>query len=213
MFDRRDRSGNRRDRSFEYQDAPFNRPAQPSFDRPARGGFGAAEVTHHSVRATVKWYNSTKGFGFVSPEDGTPDAFLHASALQAAGHDAISDGTTIVCDLSRGPKGPQVAAIHSVDASTATPSSRPPRAPREERSGGFGGPAAGDGETVEGSVKWFNEAKGFGFIAPSNGGKDIFVHANALNRSGVQGLAEGDEVRVTVKQGMKGPEAERIELI
>lgn len=184
------------------------------YDRPQRGGHRAPEITHSNIRATVKWFNPTKGFGFVTPEDGSPDAFLHATIVQFAGHDALADGTTIVCDLSRGPKGPQVANIHSVDTSTATAGA--PRASAGPSRGGYrdqGGYAGGgDSETVDGTVKWFNVTKGFGFIAPSDGGKDIFVHKSALDRSGLDGIADGEQVRVTVRQGAKGPEAIRIEL-
>lgn len=190
------------------------------FDRPPRQGFRAPEITKSNVTATVKWFNPTKGFGFVSPEDGSPDAFLHVSAVQAAGHDSLDEGTTITCDLARGPKGPQVANIHTVDASTASRSARPPRA----GGGGFdrGGPRGGydswgdsssGGEEVEGTVKWFNADKGFGFITPSTGGKDVFVHVNVLRRSGMQTLQEGDQVRVTVRQGQKGPEAGKVEYL
>lgn len=190
------------------------------YDRPQRGGHRAPEITHRNVRATVKWFNPTKGFGFVTPEDGSPDAFLHATIVQFAGHDALADGTTIVCDLSRGPKGPQVANIHSVDTSTATAGSSSPRA--SSGGGGGGGMSrggyrdqggfSGDSEVVDGTVKWFNVTKGFGFIAPADGGKDIFVHKSALDRSGLDGIADGEQVRVTVRQGAKGPEAIRIEL-
>ncbi|HYD67205.1 cold-shock protein [Azospirillum sp.] len=180
------------------------------FDRPQRNAFRAPEITHRNIRATVKWFNPTKGFGFVTPEDGSPDAFLHSTVLQFSGHDALADGTTIVCDLSRGPKGPQVANIHSVDTSTAAPG-RPQRAPRD--SGGWGDHGGGATETVEGTVKWFNVTKGFGFIAPVSGGKDIFVHIRALEKSGLDGLADGEQVRVTVRQGAKGPEAERVEVV
>ena len=190
------------------------------YDRPQRGGHRAPEITHRNVRATVKWFNPTKGFGFVTPEDGSPDAFLHATIVQFAGHDALADGTTIVCDLSRGPKGPQVANIHSVDTSTATAGS----SPRASSGGGGGGGGmsrggyrdqggfSGDSEVVDGTVKWINVTKGFGFIAPADGGKDIFVHKSALDRSGLDGIADGEQVRVTVRQGAKGPEAIRIEL-
>jgi cold shock protein len=193
------------------------------FDRPPRQGFRAPEITKSNVTATVKWFNPTKGFGFVSPEDGSPDAFLHVSAVQAAGYDALDEGTTISCDLARGPKGPQVASIHSVDASTAQSSPRPPRA--GAGGGGFdrggydrggydrGGYDAGGGEEVSGTVKWFNADKGFGFITPSTGGKDVFVHVNVLRRSGMQTLQEGDQVRVTVRQGQKGPEAGKVEYL
>lgn len=206
------------------------------FDRPQRNNnsFRAPEITQRDIRATVKWFNATKGFGFVTPDDGSPDAFLHSTVLQFSGHDSLDEGATIVCDLSRGPKGPQVATIHSVDTSTSAPS-RPARAPRERDSwgndGGYGGGNSygggrdsygggrdsydndsGDGETVDGTVKWFNVTKGFGFIAPSTGGKDIFVHIRALERSGIQGLSDGEQVRVTIRQGAKGPEAQRVEL-
>ncbi len=200
------------------------------FDRPQRNNsFRAPEITQRDIRATVKWFNSTKGFGFVTPEDGSPDAFLHSTVLQFSGHDSLDEGATIVCDLSRGPKGPQVATIHSVDLSTAAPSSRPARPARDRDSGwgndgGYGGggnsyggghDSYGDsdsGETVDGTVKWFNVTKGFGFIAPASGGKDIFVHIRALERSGIQSLADGEQVRVSIRQGAKGPEAQRVEL-
>ncbi|HYH37511.1 MAG TPA: cold-shock protein [Azospirillum sp.] len=197
------------------------------YDRPQRGGFRASapEITQRNITATVKWYNPEKGFGFVTPEDGSPDAFLHASAVQFAGHDSLPEGTTVVCDLSRGPKGPQVAALHSVDKSTAQ--ERPSRGggggygDRPSRGGGYGGgggydrygdQGGGGGEVVDGTVKWFNVTKGFGFIAPDNGGKDVFVHVKAVERSGLSGLQDGERVRITVRQGQKGPEAERIEL-
>ena len=200
------------------------------FDRPQRSSFRAPEITQRDIRATVKWFNATKGFGFVTPDDGSPDAFLHSTVLQFCGHDSLPEGATITCDLSRGPKGPQVATIHAVDTSTAAPSR--PRAPRERdswgndggygggsrggySSGGYGGDSYGDsdsGETVDGTVKWFNVSKGFGFIAPSTGGKDIFVHIRALERSGISGLDDGAQVRVTIRQGAKGPEAQRIEM-
>ena len=201
------------------------------FDRPQRSNsFRAPEITQRNVRATVKWFNATKGFGFVTPEDGSPDAFLHASALQLLGHDSLPEGATITCDLSRGPKGPQVATLTDVDLSTASASPRSDSRPRRDDSygggygggfggggfsgGGFGGGYAEDGpeETVDGTVKWFNSSKGFGFIAPASGGKDIFVHIRALERSGVAMLADGEQVRVTVRQGVKGPEAQRVEV-
>ncbi|WP_029008185.1 cold-shock protein [Azospirillum halopraeferens] len=194
------------------------------YDRAPRGGFRASapEITQRNITATVKWYNPDKGFGFVTPEDGSPDAFLHASAVQFSGHDSLPEGTTVVCDLSRGPKGPQVAALHSVDTSTAT-GDRPRGGSRGGSSygGGGGGSRRGGwddagsssgGEVVDGTVKWFNATKGFGFIAPDSGGKDVFVHAKAIERSGLSGLSDGERVRITVRQGMKGPEAERVEL-
>ncbi len=72
--------------------------------------------------------------------------------------------------------------------------------------------AVATGEEITGTVKWFNAQKGFGFITPENGGKDVFVHISALNRSGMSDLREGQVVRVQVVQGRKGPEAGSISL-
>ena len=82
--------------------------------------------------------------------------------------------------------------------------------------GGFGAPRRGfdapvaSGPEQQGTVKWYNQAKGFGFIAPEDGGKDVFVHASALRRAGLTELAEGQRVTIQVTQGQKGPEAASI---
>jgi cold shock protein len=181
-------------RNFGY--AP---PRGPQFDSPSGP----------SVRATVKWYNPDKGFGFVELADGSGDAFLHASVVERSGHASVPPGATLEVRAGPGPKGAQVTEIVSLDASTA--SQEPPRRARPER------PAypAADRPTVEeaGTVKWFNSAKGFGFIGPDRGGKDIFVHASALDRSGLTGLTEGQRVAVDVADGQKGPEAVSLRLI
>jgi CspA family cold shock protein len=77
------------------------------------------------------------------------------------------------------------------------------------RRGGFDSPAA-SGPEQQGTVKWYNQAKGFGFIAPEDGGKDVFVHASALRRAGLTELAEGQRVTIQITQGQKGPEAASI---
>lgn len=199
--------------------------SMPSFgERPAfgggdRGGFaprrgaGGPQVVASGpeVGATVKWFNSEKGFGFVELADGTGDVFLHANALSQAGHQGVSPGATLVVRIGQGPKGRQVAEVISVDESTAQPER--PRAPRP----GFGSRPAGRpapdlsmAEDTRGTVKWYNSVKGFGFITPESGGKDIFVHASALERSGLSALNEGQGVNVKVVQGQKGPEAAEV---
>ena len=59
------------------------------------------------IRGTVKWFNTVKGFGFMTPADGTGDVFVHLSALRAAGHESVDEGTTLVCKVVQGPKGLQ----------------------------------------------------------------------------------------------------------
>jgi CspA family cold shock protein len=181
-------------RNFGY--AP---PRSAQFDSPS----GPA------VHAVVKWYNPEKGFGFVTLADGSGDAFLHVSVVERAGHGSVPPGASIEVRAGPGPKGPQVTELLSVDASTA--GQEPPRRPRPERPSY----APVDRPTVEelGTVKWYNSTKGFGFIAPDHGGKDIFVHASALERSGVMDLADEQRVAVDVAEGQKGPEAVRLRLI
>lgn len=64
---------------------------------------------------------------------------------------------------------------------------------------------------MTGTVKWFNEAKGFGFITPDNGGKDVFVHHSAIQGSGFKTLAEGQKVKFELQQGPKGPSAANVQ--
>ncbi|MBB2172109.1 MULTISPECIES: cold-shock protein [Gluconacetobacter] len=189
--------------------------------RPMGGGGAPSQViaSGPEISASVKWFNSEKGFGFVELADGSGDVFLHANALAQSGHSSVSPGTTLVVRIGQGPKGRQVASVSSVDESTAQPE-RPrgfgagPGAPRAP--GGFGGrparpaPDLSQAQDMRGIVKWYNATKGFGFITPETGGKDIFVHASALERSGLTGLTEGQTANVQVVQGQKGPEAASI---
>ncbi len=163
---------------------------------PSPAAFGPSQP------ATVKWFNPEKGFGFVAMSDGSGDAFLHCAVLQRAGHDSVAEGTSLEVRVGPGQKGLQVTEVVSVDPTTAAPS----RGPRPQ-SAGPRDRAAPSGPTVEttGTVKWFNPTKGFGFIAPQDGGKDIFVHMSVLGS--LRTLNEGQVVRVSVRQGAKGPEA------
>jgi CspA family cold shock protein len=134
------------------------------------------------VQAVVKWYNPNKGFGFVELADGSGDAFLHVSIVERGGHSSVPPGATLEVRSGPGPKGRQVTEILSVDSSTTQQD--PPRRARPEPMY----PSADQAVVEEsGTVKWYNAMKGFGFIASDRGGKDIFVHASTLERSGSRG--------------------------
>lgn len=149
-------------------------------------------------RATVKWFNPTKGFGFVTPSDGGADAFLHISVVEQAGHSDLPEGTIIDCYIAKGKKGPQVEMINNV-LSFGTASA--------------GGAPSSPGGTVEGVVKFYNGEKGFGFVSPDGGGKDVFVGNRVIERSGLNSLEAGQRVRLTIKVGQKGPMADTVSLL
>ncbi len=173
--------------------------------------------TAPEVQATVKWFNAEKGYGFAALTDGSGDVFLHVNALQSAGYQTVSPGATLRVRVGQGQKGRQINQVLSVDESTAeAPSSRPSGGGRPRPQGGGGGHRSVDlGSAVEmkGTVKWYRAEKGFGFITPEAGGKDVFIHATVLERAGLGPLREGQTVRMGVVQGVKGAEAGTISLL
>src|SRR5579864_2011976 len=158
----------------------------------------------------IKWFNRSKGFGFIIPNDGSGDVFLPLSALERAGHSEAPDGASVIFDWTQGPKGRAVSQVVEMDISTAAP-----RAPRENRFRGRDGQGGEGGATelLDGVVKWYDPARGFGFVLPNDGSKDIFVHITALRRSGIEMLEPGQAVRMTVAQARRGREAASIQLI
>jgi len=198
-----------RRRGFDDDDfSPRDRQRQPSrsthrsVDEAGPSSYPTSSAPQASV--TVSWFNPEKGFGFVKGTDGS-DAFLHIRALEAAGHQSVSPGATLKVRLGQGLKGPQVMEVFEVDNSTAQAGA--PERPQRSHS-----PMGGPEMEGQGTVKWYNGDKGFGFIGLEGGEKDVFVHATVVARSGLAVLTEGQKVDVKYAMGKKGPEAKSIQL-
>ncbi|NNE82832.1 MAG: cold shock domain-containing protein [Alphaproteobacteria bacterium] len=148
--------------------------------------------------AIVKWFNPIKGYGFVQPNDGTGDAFVHVSVLEAAGHRDLPDGAAVECEISDGAKGPTVTTIFSVTLPEGGVEAAEVAEP--------------DGPLIEGVVKFFDANKGYGFVVPDDGGPDIFISGRVVASSGLRMLEPETRVRVGTQKGDKGPLAVVVEL-
>jgi len=152
------------------------------------------------VKLHLKWFNGTKGFGFLVPEDESFDAFLHITTLQECGMHFLGEGAVLMCTLFDGQKGKQVKeVVEVIEQGTVN---MMPEINAED--GTF---------TMSGLVKWYKPEKGFGFIIPDDGMKDVFIHKSLLDKLEIEELEAGQRVRVTLKSVDKGREAVDIQIV
>ncbi len=158
------------------------------------------------ISGHVKWYDSGKGYGFIVPDDGGADVLLHVTALRKDGFQTAQEGMRVVCEAIRRAKGLQVLKIISLDASTAVNHCewRAPRTHVQVAS-------AGRFEIVV--VKWFNRARGFGFLTQGDGTQDIFIHMETLRHYGIAELRPGESLLARFGDGPKGLMAAEVRLL
>lgn len=170
----------------------------------SRGGFGGgagggfrgmpAQVVG-TGKGVVKFFNAQKGFGFIQRDDGGSDVFVHISSVERAGLEGLAEGQELEFNLvDRGGKVSAADLQVVGDVIPVEAASRPAATPQRELTG----------EKATGTVKFFNGTKGFGFITRDDGQPDAFVHISAVERSGLQGINEGDRLEFDLEVDRRG---------
>src|ERR1700730_15655753 len=149
------------------------------------------------ISGVIQWFDASRGYGFIVPDNGWPDVLLHVTVLRRDGYQTAYEGARLVCECVQRAKGYQAFRIISMDESTAIHPAQmlPPRTHVSVT------PTSG---LERAQVKWFNRLRGFGFLTCGVGTPDIFVHMETLRRFGVTELRPGQFVLVRFGPGPKG---------
>ena len=156
------------------------------------------------VEGRIKWFDATRGFGFLVSDQVEGDVLVHFSVLRDHGRRSLPEGALVECIAERQERGFQARKVLAIDVSKALPGAVKPAMPTVERADRKAlAEAAGPFEPVE--VKWFNRVKGYGFVNRiDDPASDIFVHMETVRLAGIVDLQPGDRVAARVAEGRKG---------
>ena len=157
------------------------------------------------VTGRVKWFDATRGFGFLVSEELDGDVLLHFSVLREHGRRSVPEGAIIECVPVRLERGLQAKRIISIDLSSALPQQPRSSIPASERADRKAlSEAAGEFEPVE--VKWFNRVRGYGFVKrpDDSGGEDVFVHMETVRNAHLGELQPGQRLDARIAPSAKG---------
>ena len=156
------------------------------------------------ISGRVKWFDATRGFGFIVSEEIEGDVLLHFSVLREHGRRSVPEGALIECVPVRLERGLQAKKVLSIDLTSALPQQPRSSIPAAERADRRAlAEAAGEFEPVE--VKWFNRVRGYGFVNRTGGaGEDVFVHMETVRQSHLGDLQPGQKLEARIASSGKG---------
>ena len=156
------------------------------------------EEAHRVVKGRVKWFDASKGYGFIVGDEGAGDILLHANVLRNFGQGSVADNAQISVRVQKTTRGHQATEVLSIE-----PPADEERVPIEDL--GESDMAAIAALPLEPArVKWFDKGKGFGFANVFGRPEDVFIHIEVLRRSGFADLGPGEAVGLRVIEGKRG---------